>query len=97
MCCFLSSNDFFVRNNFNCYRSVYVHPGVYSCAHTIAIGKKVTDVLVNQIVCDLKEWLEYIPSDVLVDSVAAACQAADVINSSKDSSFRQVRIEALTN
>ena len=94
---FLSSNDFFVRNNFNCYRSVYVHPGVYSCAHTIAIGKKVTDVLVNQIVCDLKEWLEYIPSDVLVDSVAAACQAADVINSSKDSSFRQVRIEALTN
>jgi hypothetical protein len=91
---FVSSNDYCAKNKLNRSRLTLVHPGLYMAAHLKALGRPATDVLKNQIIGDLSEWLEYIPSDLFCESITAGIQAADILTSQGSASFRRVAVEA---
>lgn len=93
---FLSKNDFFVRNNLNRYNIQMVHPIIYQQALKTALGKTITQVLVDQVLSDMKGWCDMVPSDLVVSSINCGCQMAQALMSVKNSAFAKVDIIAKT-
>lgn len=93
---FTSKNDFCVRNKLTKMTILDVHPVVYQQAVHLALGKSVTQVMVDQIVGDFKKWYEFLPCDLVVNSVTAGCQAANAMMNLKAAGFAKVEVVART-
>ena len=93
---FLSENDFFVRQKLNRFSIQLIHPAIYQQAMKIAIGKKITDVLVSSITTELKWWVDRVPADILINSVNCACQAVQVMQNTGLAAFQSVVVAPMS-
>lgn len=91
---FADCNDYNLAHNLDSYTMFKVHPEIYKIACSHFFDAACNEHKYMQVCNLLKYWTEYVPLDIVSNSVAAACQAMDVIHFNGKSGLGKVAVNA---